>query len=102
MFQFLKFTKFSNLNLTWATLLPYFLPMIVVFVHYASTHYYAYACTPWGVWGFFESIWKTENVQCRAAKWLFNYSHKYLHNLWITLGYVFVNWIAKWFKVENN
>ncbi len=69
--------------------------------HYLSAHYYASYCTPWGVWGFIQTLWKVETVQCKASRWLFSYSYNYIHHLWLSVGGVCVVWVMKWFKIKQ-
>jgi hypothetical protein len=72
-----------------------------LFVHYLSAHFYTNHCAQWGVWGFVSLLWRMESIQCRASKWLFDYSYNYLHHLWIFVGGACVTWIMKWFNIPT-
>jgi len=78
------------------------IPLVLLFgallAHYVSVHYYAYYCTPWGVWGMVQTLWRVESVQCKATRWVFTYSYNYLHHFWISFGGACVAWATKWFK----
>jgi hypothetical protein len=71
--------------------------VLLLAVYYFSAHAHVTYCTPWGVWGFLRSPFLIETLECRALKWLFNYSHEYIHTLWLFTSTYIVKVIVDFF-----
>lgn len=81
---------------------PIFLLFVSLMAHYLSVHYYAYYCAPWSVWGYIQTLWRVESIQCKATRWLFSYSYDYLHHVWVCFGGACVAWVIQYFKLKPN
>lgn len=70
---------------------------LLLLVYYFSAHLHVSQCTPSGIWGFLRAPFLIETLECRALKWLFTYSHEYIHTLWLFTSTYFVKIIVDFF-----
>jgi hypothetical protein len=74
-----------------------FIYVLLVGVYYTSSHLHVKVCTPWSLMGFIKSPFLIETLECRAIKWLFTYSHEYIHSLWILFSTFLIKMILDFF-----
>lgn len=79
-----------------------FVYVLLVGVYYSSSHLHTSICTPWSFMGFFKSPFLIETLECRALKWLFTYSHEYIHSLWLLFSTYLIKLILDFFAQLKN
>lgn len=75
---------------------------ILIATYFFSVHLYCYFCAPASIWGFLKSPLLIETIECRALKWLFNYSHEYIRTLWVLVSAYGIKLIMDLFSLLKN
>ena len=76
--------------------------LLLLCTYYTSAHVFTQYCTPLGFWGFLQTPFLIETVQCRALNWIFTYSHAYIQSLWILMSTYTIQLIVKFVGHVNN